>query len=210
MPDSSGKGKSAETIVPNAPTVEIDTGKSDAPESHAAKSPVTKAQVDTVKSDAPESHPAEVPVKKKVPQAVLPTAYIQTDSFSVFAWIDGASKSDIELINSDVIRDHLEEVDDWLRRMTSFGDAKAYKACSRSSRSSVRLFLQEKGRELEDVKSNRGGNINADQLYFEDLIDIFNAADTIFRFFLPVDFEGPTVGKYWGAINSIITGVSGT
>ena len=128
----------------------------------------------------------------------------------MFAWLDGASKSDIELINSDVIHDHLEEVDEWLRRMTSFGDAKAYKACRRSSRSSVRLYLQEEGRELEDVKSHRGGYSNVDQLHFEDLIDIFNAADTIFQFFLPVDFEGPTVGKYWGAINSIITGVSGT
>ena len=142
---------------------------------------------------------------------VLPTAYIQTESFSVFAWLDGASNSDTELINSAVIRDHLEEVDDWLRRMTSFGDAKAYKACGRSSRSSIRLFLEEKGRELEDVKSDRGeGYTNVIQHRFEDLIDIFNAAETIFRFFLPVDFEGPTVGKYWGVIKSIIVGVSGT
>jgi hypothetical protein len=33
---------------------------------------------------------------------------------------------------------------------------------------------------------------------------VFNAADTLFRCFLPVDFEGPTVGQYWGAVQSLV------
>ncbi len=212
LPDSSRKGKSAETIVPDAPTVQIETAKSDARDSHPAETARSDASEshssETARSAAPNPSPVETPAENNVPQAAPPTAYLQTDSFFVFAWLDGASRSDIELVNSEVIRDHLEEVDDWLRRMTSFGDAKAYKACRRSSRSLVRHCLKDEGRELQDVKFHRGGYGNADQNHFENLIDIFNAADTIFQFFLPVDFEGPTVGKYWGAINDIIFGVS--
>jgi len=87
--------------------------------------------------------------------------------------------------------------------MTSFGDAKAYKACDLNSRSSVRRYLEEKRRELESADPLKR-EYRGDQRRFEEKIDIFNAADTIFQFFLPVDFEGPTVGKYWGAIDNLI------
>lgn len=84
----------------------------------------------------------------------MPEAHIQMDSFFVFSCLDGVSKSDTEFIDSGIIRDHLEEVGNWLRHMTSFGDIKAYKACGLSSRPSARRFLEEKGRELEELEGN--------------------------------------------------------
>ncbi len=142
---------------------------------------------------------------------------METDSFSVFTCLDGASKSDTELIDSDVIRDHLEEVDDWLRHMTSFTDVKAYKNGGQSSRSSVRLFLEESCRKLEELEVDlkSGGREDYGSEHTEELrrleaqINTFNMADTVFRLFLPRNFDGPTVGKYWGAIKGAMD-VSGT
>ena len=85
LPDSSRKGKSGETIVHDAPTVRVEIPEEDGPASHLAPGRAGKGSP---------------------PQVVLPKAYMKTDSFSVFSCLDGASKSDTELVDSDVIRDH--------------------------------------------------------------------------------------------------------
>ncbi|RYP33654.1 hypothetical protein DL767_004649 [Monosporascus sp. MG133] len=143
------------------------------------------------------------PSKGTPPHVAQSTVKAQPGAFSIFSCLNGVSKSDTECVDRELINDHLEEVDDWLRHMTSFGDVKAYKNCGRTSRSSIRHFLEEKGRELEN-SDPESREAKAEQRRFEEKIDIFNAADSIFQFFLPGDFEGRTVGKYWGAIESLI------
>ena len=94
--------------------------------------------------------------------------------------------------------------DEWLQNMASFGDAKAYKACKQIQRASVRQYLVEKSQEIEETKPEIGGGWD-EQRQLEENIDIFNAAKAAFCFFLPVNFEGPTVEKSRGAVGKIIT-----
>jgi hypothetical protein len=42
------------------------------------------------------------------------------------------------------------------------------------------------------------------QKKYEDRADLVNAAEIMFQFFLHSRFDGPTVGKYWGALFRLI------
>lgn len=39
---------------------------------------------------------------------------------------------------------------------------------------------------------------------YEDKVEIFNKADALFQFFLPPEFSGLTVDKYWGAVHRLL------
>jgi len=39
---------------------------------------------------------------------------------------------------------------------------------------------------------------------YETKVEVVNAAELLFQFFLPSRFEGPTVGKYWGALDRVL------
>ena len=126
------------------------------------------------------------------------------EMFAVFTCLDGASKSDSESIDNDILQELLEEVKEFLRHETSFSDRKAYKDCPKSSRSSIRELLDQRAEQLGESESKEQKNQEA-QSDFEDQIDVFNAADIVFGFFFPPTFDGPTVQKFWGAIKLIVT-----
>ena len=61
--------------------------------------------------------------------------------------------------------------------------------------------LEDRGAEESRFKDKPGKRDD-----YEHRIDIFNAADQIFRFFLPwrVSNDAPTVGKFWAAVQNLI------
>jgi hypothetical protein len=87
-------------------------------------------------------------------------------------------------------------MDNFLTNETKAQDRKAYQSCAEGTRLAALRYLEEQtdvGKKKSSLKRD-----------FEDRVDIFNAADIVFRFFLPMESDGPTVGKYWGAIHRLV------
>jgi hypothetical protein len=94
----------------------------------------------------------------------------------------------------DGLKEQLAQADRFMQKQTPFSVQKAYENCKDSTRERVHFLL-----EIEAGQEDTDRTEEARQ-YFEDRIDIFNAADIVFRFFFPGDFIAPTVRKFWGAI----------
>lgn len=129
--------------------------------------------------------------------------FTNANGFAIFTCMTGVSTPNSDDSVEDALLEQLVEIRDWLLYMPSFGDAKAYKSCTKDTRASVRRYLEKRAAELSSVES-QGRKDQRAQRDFEDRIDIFNAAETIFAFFLSLDFDGPTVRRYWGAVRTII------
>lgn len=123
-------------------------------------------------------------------------------SFHVFTWLETVlvcTGTATPWIDNEALDKQLQEVDDYLCRGTSFTDKKAYQDCEESTRSALFDYLEKQGAEIEKLK-----NASSKRHGYEERIDIFNAADVVFRFFLPPDVEAPTVKRYWGAVSTLI------
>lgn len=117
--------------------------------------------------------------------------------FSVFTWLKierGASKTAAAQVE-------LKGIDEFLRGRTRAKDRRAYTECSETTYDEVRLMLQHLvvDRKLSEMKEG-----SALRMAVEDRIDIFNAAVIIFRYFLPLQFSGPTVKKFWGGLKVLL------
>jgi hypothetical protein len=112
--------------------------------------------------------------------------------------LDGVAQPN-NSIDEVMLEKHMEEVEDYLIHRTSFTDSRAYKACSSLLRIDVHSMLEKEGKELlnSDTPSEK---LRA----HEDLIDIFNTADSLFQFFLPMTSMTPTAMKFWGAVHRIV------
>ncbi|KFZ07201.1 hypothetical protein V501_06656 [Pseudogymnoascus sp. VKM F-4519 (FW-2642)] len=98
------------------------------------------------------------------------------------------------------IRHDLGEVDDFLKARSSVSDRIVYQECPLSSRNSI---VEQLTRVKTKLMSSE--KVNPEKVKILGTKEaIAAAADQIFQFFLPVTFEGPTVQKYWGAIDSLI------
>jgi hypothetical protein len=93
----------------------------------------------------------------------------------------------------------MQEMDNYLRQNTSFSDQRVYQDCRDSSRIDCFDYLEEQGAMVDNFKKRP-----LMRHQYETRIDILTAADIVYRFFLPLDLEAPTVSKFWGAINLLI------
>lgn len=93
---------------------------------------------------------------------------------------------------------HLESAHEFMSSNTSYLGRKMYKACLPSTRKECYDFLQKFPESAE-----RDGP-RTEQVMYEASIDIFNAADVLYKFFLPVDCDDPTSGKFWGAVRALL------
>ncbi|KFY33794.1 hypothetical protein V494_07340 [Pseudogymnoascus sp. VKM F-4513 (FW-928)] len=98
------------------------------------------------------------------------------------------------------IRDDLREVDDFLKSRSSVSHRIVYQECALGSRDAIVEQLT-----IVKTKLMSAEKVNPEKLKILGTKEtIAAAADQIFQFFLPIAFEGPTVQKYWGAIDSLI------
>ncbi|PQE06267.1 Mg2+ transporter protein [Rutstroemia sp. NJR-2017a BBW] len=112
--------------------------------------------------------------------------------------LDGVAQPN-DSIDEVALEDHMEKVEDFLIHRTSFTDSRAYKACSSLLRADVRSILENDGKVLLD-SDTPSEKLKA----HEDLIDIFNTADSIFQFFLPMTSKTSTALKFWGAVHRTV------
>ncbi|KAK3317448.1 hypothetical protein B0T19DRAFT_434993 [Cercophora scortea] len=123
-------------------------------------------------------------------------------SFSLFSCLEGVTTADAEDINNKALDDQLKEVEGFLLHRTVFSDSRAYCDCPDASRVSVYELLAKEGSELSDLSNRRV--TQSKQWDYEHRIDIFNAADVVFRLFFPENSEAPTVKKFWGAVQLLV------
>lgn len=99
-----------------------------------------------------------------------------------------------------LLEEDLGEIDRFLTRRTSLADQLSYRACPRATRQGVYDTLAKDTASITDAfwKDDKVRKT------YETKVELVNAADLLFRFFLPSRFKGPTVGKYWGALDRVL------
>ncbi|KAG9229285.1 hypothetical protein BJ875DRAFT_202844 [Amylocarpus encephaloides] len=101
------------------------------------------------------------------------------------------------------LRVELKEIDRYLTSQAVFEDRTAYLECDERSRHEIYSTL---AMEKEEITALNEKDLTRSKIY-EDKIDVVNKAETVFRFFLPSQFEGSTIGKFWGALGKLLSNV---
>ncbi|KAI2633689.1 hypothetical protein GGS26DRAFT_56879 [Hypomontagnella submonticulosa] len=127
-------------------------------------------------------------------------------SFHVFSWLAmaEAETGDTEL-DAEALTTDLQEAEQYLLGSTAMGNRNAYQRCSQSTQSSVYDYLETQGSKIEK-NNGESREESRNRREYETRVDLYNAAEIIFSFFLPqsLGIGAPTVGKFWGAIRSLV------
>ncbi|KAG4265862.1 hypothetical protein FPRO03_01146 [Fusarium proliferatum] len=118
-----------------------------------------------------------------------------THMLSLATW-DGRGPQ-IQVTGFKLLEAQLDAAETFLTCDTTYTDRKAYKTCKEASRKECYDYLVELSGRIEEAESD------SLRRAYEERVDIFNAVDIVYSFFLPVNFQGPMVGKFWGAVRSI-------
>jgi hypothetical protein len=125
------------------------------------------------------------------------------DQFHVFTWLEDVQHftgGPLPQIDNEALMKQITEVDKYLSEGTGFSDRKAYKDSRRTMRSVCFAYIENMANKVQ--KDAEHAPWRQDQ--FEDGIDIVNAADIVFSFFLPATYDAPVMWKFWGAIRELI------
>ncbi|KAI8725082.1 hypothetical protein NCS52_00078400 [Fusarium sp. LHS14.1] len=109
-----------------------------------------------------------------------------------------ASRGLATMTGSAILEAQLEAAEKFITAETTYSNRKIYASCKQSTKMECYLYLNGLADRVEAQGSDQVRRA------YEEKIDIFNAADVIYNFFLPADFEGPMAGKFWGAVRTII------
>ncbi|KAF7542504.1 hypothetical protein G7Z17_g11507 [Cylindrodendrum hubeiense] len=96
------------------------------------------------------------------------------------------------------VKAQLDSAHMFLMQDTSYSNRSAYKSCQTATRKECYEYLNWLASKVED-----NGTEEVRRAY-EEKIDIFNTTETLYRFFIPRDFEDPTSRKFWGAVRSML------
>ncbi|CCC06689.1 hypothetical protein SMACR_00715 [Sordaria macrospora] len=164
-------------------------------------SKATSSKKETVDDKARRTKDLRPPTPKSTTTPSSPKASEQhpTSSFALFTCLDDVPLSTEKSIDEAKLDERLNEIETILLHETSVSDQRAYKRCPTSNRLSIYHMLQKE--ELEIVHPEKRIRSSNPQDY-EIRADIFNLADMIFRFFLPVTTETPMASKFWGAVDN--------
>lgn len=121
------------------------------------------------------------------------------EMFHVFSWAENKPAGPIEGPNFIVLQKQLSEVEEFLTAETNGPDRRAYLDAEMSTRNAVYEYLEKLTADMQDPKMKP-----CNKQDYAERVDIFNAADSLFRFFLPPLFDGPTTDIFWGAVMNLI------
>lgn len=97
------------------------------------------------------------------------------------------------------IIEYFVDIEKHLLHKTIVGDGHAYSRCVKTTRRDVHAEL-----EAEPQKLSPGEATLGQRKEFEQRVQLFNAADVVFKFFLHPDSLVPTVRKFWGAVEALV------
>ncbi|GKU19279.1 unnamed protein product [Fusarium langsethiae] len=92
----------------------------------------------------------------------------------------------------------LNAAESFLTGETTLSERKAYKSCKLATRAECYEYLTELSIRVEDDGSD------TIRRAYQEKVDIFNAADIIYSFFIPLKFNGPMIDNFWGAVRALI------
>lgn len=107
----------------------------------------------------------------------------------------------ITQIATNKVEDQLNSVEKFISQQCPYPDSKAYRTCEVATRAEVHQHLASLASRVNELD-----NSHARTLY-EEAIELYNYAETVFDLFLPLSFDGPTTRKFWGAVR-LLTVVS--
>lgn len=142
----------------------------------------------------------QVPLDENSRSALRNPESTAGSTLHIFSCLFGVTNDRSESIDEEVLGDHLREVDEYLRSRTSFKDRRVYNACPKATHKEILSSIEIEGLEL----SRLTGSQHIQQQNYEARLDVFNAIDMVFKLFLPIQVEVPTVQKFWGAVRVII------
>lgn len=138
-----------------------------------------------LKSDATANKASE----KRPEQSATAPEYLH-----VFTLLSKSADSSNDSILKD-LQGQLSAAEKFLTEKTSYTAQREYKKCELMTRDGVNEQLEKLGARIEEKKSDKV------RRSYEERLDVFNTADTLFQLFFPLTFHGPTTGKYWGALS---------
>ncbi|KAA8570208.1 hypothetical protein EYC84_002526 [Monilinia fructicola] len=148
--------------------------------------------------DSQSSHPSKA------------TKTLLLNEFHIFSWMnthievpdssktarDSSTPNFKAGVNEILLQKDLQEIDDYLLQATSLRERFAYKASPRHTR-----------KQFYDVLAEVESKVQVDQSLqttYELQVELANAAEAVFGFFLSPQQSGPTIEKYWGPLYDII------
>lgn len=161
----------------------------------------SKSDDEGAESDSVGEHkPGKGPTSYEDPEGSEIHEDAQQDKFHVFSWPDSLARPAEAHFQeqTESIRTSLLEMHDFLSKQANSSDQKAYQNCPEQTRHATLSYLQTYSRLVAGTKKG------SDKRDLENRIDVFNAVEAISRFFVPLDFDGPTIGKFWGAIYRLV------
>ncbi|KAB5551293.1 hypothetical protein GE09DRAFT_168424 [Coniochaeta sp. 2T2.1] len=146
------------------------------------------------KSSLKPPNKGKEPAKPKSPPVPEP----EEDRFHIFSWLESFTPTGeaASQEQAESLRQQLQEMEDFLNKDTSRPDRQVYQSCFESTREACLKYLEQ---QAAMAKKN-----SSQKRYFENRVDVLNAAEIVFRFFLPLQSDGPTVTKFWGAIYRLV------
>ncbi|OAA73175.1 Mg2+ transporter protein, CorA-like protein [Cordyceps fumosorosea ARSEF 2679] len=113
--------------------------------------------------------------------------------------IQSSEKGD-KPVKASELKLQLDAAHKFLMEQPAYATQAAYSDCSVTSHDAALEKLKSDGVEVEDEKSD------SRKREYEDGIELFNMAESLFQLFLPLDCDGPTTGKFWGAVRDLARG----
>ncbi|KAH8654579.1 hypothetical protein BGZ60DRAFT_532947 [Tricladium varicosporioides] len=95
--------------------------------------------------------------------------------------------------DEDSLKGDLAEIDHFLEHESGFRDHLIYKKCPQRTQAELYHLVQNTLAALDNDEREK-------YRMHEDTVEMLNRAEIVFRFFLPSWYEGPTTGKFWGAL----------
>ncbi|GAB1317897.1 Mg2+ transporter [Madurella fahalii] len=199
--NTNGQASHAPELPPTGLLITTDKGKGASEDAASKSDHVSQPQPESTKRATAETSGRLRPDRNGKTAPVKPKSTTQSaGGMSIFSWLVGVTRPDSDEIDLDALEDHLQEVEDFLLYETSFRDRRAYRDCPDGTREDLVSLLEQKGADLSESTEAQ----HRRQKDFEMQLDLFNAADLVFKFFFPANVVVPTVHKFWGALKVII------
>ncbi|TGO17316.1 hypothetical protein BPAE_0437g00020 [Botrytis paeoniae] len=189
-------------IVPSDSIGGFGKGSQNPEKDSASRQPDLETPQEDVNMKASDSKSVEA---SKAAETEMP----YSDELHVFNWMNTQIDKSITpnvtrssaarnraIINETLLHNDLQEIDDFLLQKTNINERFAYKASPRHTRKQFYDILFEVESKIQTDQSL--------QATYELQVELANAAEVLFRFFLsPQDF-GPTTEEFWGPLYEII------
>ncbi|EKD16183.1 Mg2+ transporter [Drepanopeziza brunnea f. sp. 'multigermtubi' MB_m1] len=136
------------------------------------------------------------------------------EEFHVFTWMNsnnemhnvspGITATNVDYIlsgfESQGLEDDLKEMDEYLSTEINLSHRLIYNAAPSKTRVELYELLSSMRKEAVSDERSTTPQIKV----YEAVVDVVNAAEVLFRFFLPSNYEGTMVNKYWGAVYQLL------